>query len=207
MAEDSSTAAENNNALVEGPRAQRLRQVLDRCLTQTVKSCSYERMAQCFPTLAMEGPEQLRSAHGQVTTFLRSQVEREFEEILKERGTAKKLNDLDQFIEKAKERKTSGDPESVLPTSRSPDDILRAHVLPVKKQELAFLKAKLARIQASNDNLAAEVDKQRAGITETTQRMRKAFEELDQAVQTSLQIPVQEMHAHMEEIVQEKIEA
>jgi hypothetical protein len=59
----------------EGKRATALRQVLSRSLEKTLQTCSYEKVSQSLPTLAMKTPDQLRYALDQALTFLKTQVE------------------------------------------------------------------------------------------------------------------------------------
>ncbi|CCJ29158.1 unnamed protein product [Pneumocystis jirovecii] len=185
----------------KGLRAQRLEDLLAKSLSQTIKACSYEQVAKCFPALAKNSPEVLRNAHKQVISFLQSSCEREFMSILKERDVVSRLNELDNLITNAKLRQESGEPPSILPTLLSPEHVVNSYLYPLKMKELSVLKEQLKNTQAKNTDSYKKVALQRDEIAHLALSIKKAIEELDLAVQHSIQTPIQAMQTQMDEIV------
>ncbi|KAG5440540.1 hypothetical protein PCK2_000365 [Pneumocystis canis] len=191
----------------KGLRAQRLHDLLEKSLSQTIKACSYKQIAKCFPTLAKNSPDVLKNVHEQVISFLQSSCEREFSSILKERDVVPRLNELDNLIVNAKSRQERGDPSTILPTLLSPEHIVSSHLYPLKMKELSVLKNQLENvifnIQTKNMDFCKKVASQRDEIAQLTMSIKKTIEELDLAVQCSIQAPIQSMQAQMDEIDQE----
>ncbi|KAG4302499.1 hypothetical protein PCK1_001226 [Pneumocystis canis] len=185
----------------KGLRAQRLEDLLGKSLSQTIKACSYKQIAKCFPTLAKNSPEVLKNVHEQVISFLQSSCEREFSSILKERDVIPRLNELDNLIVNAKSRQERGDPSTILPTLLSPEHIVNSYLYPLKMKELSVLKNQLENIQTKNMNFYKKIASQRDEIAQLTISIKKTIEELDLAVQRSIQVPMQAMQAQMDEIV------
>lgn len=67
-----------DQGLYEGPRAQRLRQIMERSVAQVVKTYSYEKVARAFPSVTKKESAALRSAHGQVVQFLDDSIKVSF---------------------------------------------------------------------------------------------------------------------------------
>ncbi|KAG5437059.1 hypothetical protein PCANB_001180 [Pneumocystis canis] len=177
----------------KGLRAQRLEDLLGKSLSQTIKACSYKQIAKCFPTLAKNSPEVLKNVHEQVISFLQSSCE--------ERDVIPRLNELDNLIVNAKSRQERGDPSTILPTLLSPEHIVNSYLYPLKMKELSVLKNQLENIQTKNMNFYKKIASQRDEIAQLTISIKKTIEELDLAVQRSIQVPMQAMQAQMDEIV------
>ncbi|KTW27618.1 hypothetical protein T552_02060 [Pneumocystis carinii B80] len=192
---------EKPECLKKGLRAQRLQDLLDKSLGQTIKACSYEQIAKCFPTLAKNSPEVLKNVHEQVISFLRSSCDREFSIIFEERDVISRLNDLDGLINDAKSRQERGDPSTVLSAFLSPEHIINSYLYPLMVKEHSVLKNQLETIQAQNDNFYEKISSQREEIMQLTTFMKKTIEELDLAVQRSIQTPIQTLQTQMDEIV------
>ncbi|KAG5518197.1 hypothetical protein PMAC_003383 [Pneumocystis sp. 'macacae'] len=192
---------ESSQCQKKGLRAQRLQDLLEKSLSQTIKACSYEQIAKCFPVLAKNSPEILRNAHEQVISFLQSSCEREFLSILKERDVVSRLNELDNLIMSAKLRQERGESPTVLPTLLSPEHVVSSYLYPLKMKELSMLKEQLKNTQAKNTDSYKMVALQRDEIAHLSLSIKKTVEELDLAVQRSIKTPIQPMQAQMDEIV------
>lgn len=59
----------------QGPRARRLKQLLNKSMDSSIRSASLEKANQCFPTLLQKAPEKLKSAHSQVIKYLQHSTE------------------------------------------------------------------------------------------------------------------------------------
>ncbi len=168
-----------------GARAKRLNQILDRSLAETIRSITYDKMALCFPTLASNKPDILLSAHEQVVSFLQTSCQTEFAKVLKERNAVAKLNDLDEVIEDAKRRKDRGEPAGENPSDLAPDVILRAHLLPRKRGQVAALTAQLQTVQQKNAEALTALEVQRREIDQQTKALKQTIQTFTDAVETS----------------------
>ncbi|KAI9657578.1 MAG: hypothetical protein M1829_006886 [Trizodia sp. TS-e1964] len=90
-----------------GPRARALQKVFDNALSASLKACSYENFAACFPTPARYVPERLEGLWQNMMARIREFAQREFEAILSERAVVPALNGLDRLIAEARARRDS----------------------------------------------------------------------------------------------------
>lgn len=162
-----------------GPRATKLEEVLDRAVHQTMRACAYEKLETCFPTLARTDGETLRHAGEQVTAFMTDSCRAEFAKILKDRAVPERLDELDRIIGDARARKESGEPAFEDPSEMSPEAVLRAHLLPLKRQELADLHVKLAQLQAHNADALEALDVAKRATDEKANTLRQSLQNLD----------------------------
>ncbi|RUS19696.1 Nnf1-domain-containing protein [Endogone sp. FLAS-F59071] len=130
----------------DGPRATKLRQVFEKSLSKTIKSISYDKLAQSFPQIAKYSPQSLRSAHQQVIVFLQHNIQEEFQSLLESKNVVPKLNELDALIDSARKRKQTR--RGMAPQSSAdiiPEAAIRARTVPIKRQELRRLQDELAK--------------------------------------------------------------
>lgn len=163
----------------KGIRAAKLNDILDKSVKQTMRACSYEKLVSCFPTLAQNDPETLQHAQEQVTQFLTSACRSEFDKILRERGVVERLNELDELILEAKERKEQGLPASEDPSELAPEVILRAHMLPGKRAELTTMNDKIQALQQRNAASLESVESQRREIEARMRSLKESLSTLD----------------------------
>ena len=162
-----------------GPRALKLQEILQTSLRQTLRACSYEKLESCFPTLAKNDPETLKHAREQVIDFLTKACQSEFEKIIAERDATKRLNELDQLINDARRRKEEGQSPNDSTTDLSPSSLLRAHMVPVKRQELASLNNAINTLQRQNAEGLTTIDEQRQRIEQQSKTLRSALQTLE----------------------------
>ena len=91
-----------------GPRASAFVDVYSKALESTLKSCSYENFAACFPTPAARTPKVLRAVWEQITHKIETKGREEFEGILKERDVIAGLNSLETLLSEARGRREAG---------------------------------------------------------------------------------------------------
>jgi kinetochore protein NNF1 len=91
-----------------GPRATALADLYSKALSATLRSCSYENFAECFPTPAARTPRVLRAVWEQINGKIAAKGNAEFENILAERNVVPGLNALETMIADAKGRKEAG---------------------------------------------------------------------------------------------------
>lgn len=165
--------------LTRGARATKLTDILDKSLRQTLRACSYEKLVSCFPSLAQNDAETLRHAQEQLTEFLTTACHSEFEKILRERSTVERLNELDEMIAEARERKDKGVPMGDSPSDLAPDTVLRAHLLPIKRTALDRLNVDVQTVQRENAVRLSELDEQRRQIDLRTRTLRESLSTLE----------------------------
>ncbi|OLL22991.1 mRNA cleavage and polyadenylation factor CLP1 [Neolecta irregularis DAH-3] len=167
-------------SLTDGPRAKALKKVLERSLSQTVSRLTRERLAQCFPLVAQESAESLDSIHGSILDFLKEHGAVQFQEVMERRQTVQKLNELDQLIEDAKLRKDTGCESAKLPDNLSPELLVEAHLMPLKKKRLESLQGNLKQ----NDSMLREITENRSQITQMMATIEKSVDALESAAQS-----------------------
>ncbi|CAG8542830.1 4537_t:CDS:2 [Ambispora leptoticha] len=177
----------------EGPRAKKLGTLLDKCLSETLKAYSYEKLSSCFPTLAKNETE--------AEDFKNAHEEEEFANILSERCVIEKLNDLDTLIEKAKQRTTRAQNNRPSQDNASHEALFRAKTTPLKKKELERLQEELMQIRQENNKyyfiLADNLEKIKAQ-SKLTQEITSGF---TKAVELASQMPVGEMEEVINTII------
>lgn len=107
-----STTNTKNDDAVEKVRFERLRLVARRALEELIKkSLSIEQMSTCFPTLvnSEDGLISLESALSQMSGFWHSNSLDEFDLIYKEKDMESKLDELDEIIQHAQDKKEAGE--------------------------------------------------------------------------------------------------
>ncbi|KAK6200215.1 uncharacterized protein RJT21DRAFT_121108 [Scheffersomyces amazonensis] len=103
------TMTDTNN--VERIRFERLELVCRKALEHSIKkSLSLDQIKACYPTISSseDGTRALEVARSQMISFWRSSSLKEFELIFKERDIEAKLNELDEVIQMAHQRKSAG---------------------------------------------------------------------------------------------------
>lgn len=166
-------------ALQKGARATKLDEILDKSLKQTMRACSYDKLVSCFPTLAKNDPETLKHAQEQVTEFLTNACRSEFDKILNERNAVQRLNELDELIADARTRKESGQHATENVSDLTPDVILRAHMLPMKRSKLLSMSEQLHDIQQVNADALRAIEEQRKHIELRTKALKESLTTLD----------------------------
>lgn len=96
---------------VERVRYEKLRQVLKKAVEQTIKKLLMpEQLEKCFPRIAQTkgGPEALEWGRVQVQDYFFETCSAQFDHIFNERDIEQKLNELDEIIQTAQQRKKEG---------------------------------------------------------------------------------------------------
>ncbi|ORY74585.1 Nnf1-domain-containing protein [Protomyces lactucae-debilis] len=148
---------------MERVRATKLQEILDTTVSATLRACSYDKLASCFPTLAQNDAPSLEHAQQQVYDFLQTTMAQEFGKILAEREAVQRLDELDLLIKQARERKERGEARTEhmdLP----PEVILQAHLIPVKRRELEGMRLALDQLQAENGQALAAMETTRVQL-------------------------------------------
>lgn len=191
-----------------GPRATALINVFNNALDATLKKCSYNSFAACFPTAAQYVPESLDALWRDFTGKLGQVWKSEFDSILVERNVVQSLNSLDQCIVDAKKRKelaeasSNGGPVEVpVPAHTLPPTSLHlAHLLPFLEQHSALLNSQLSATHASNAELLSSITAQRAEIEALVRGLETVVQDLEKSAQMMGQEEVQGLSAEVREI-------
>ncbi|KAI9750752.1 MAG: hypothetical protein M4579_006324 [Chaenotheca gracillima] len=166
-----------------GHRATALHNIFISALSHTLRTCSYENFAACFPTPARACPESLRELWRQMVGKMEVLAKSEFDSILSERAVVPSLNTLDRLIADASKRKTaSGGVAPVPPHTLPPAQILRAHLTPHLSQAQSTLNARLQTEQSRNAVLMERVVAQRREIESLVGGLGRVVGDLEGAV-------------------------
>ncbi|CAG8677215.1 21039_t:CDS:2 [Rhizophagus irregularis] len=164
-------------------RSKKVKQMLGSCLGETLDNFSYEKVAQCYPTLAKEQPERLQQALSQVKEFLKTNTEEEFEAILEQRNILEKLDELDDIIAKAKKCQKDGHSPIQPMINVDPKTIIRAKTLPIKFEEKKNLEREFLKINQENESLMSEVRIKKKQIDCLSQSIQEIITENDKVGQ------------------------
>ncbi|KAI9850412.1 MAG: hypothetical protein M1838_005689 [Thelocarpon superellum] len=167
-----------------GTRATALNTIFGEALAHTLRTCSYENFAACFPTPARHCPGSLRALWAQMVERLEGHAKSEFDAILAERAVVPALNDLDRLIADARRRKartSSPDEVPVPPHTLPPSSHLQAHLEPFLTQQRSHLNAKLQTTQSQNAALAAKIHDQEAEIRTLLSTLMHVVEDVEAA--------------------------
>ncbi|KSA00938.1 uncharacterized protein AC631_03308 [Debaryomyces fabryi] len=123
-------------------RYERLKLVCKKALEQSIKkSLSMDQIKTCYPTIASteEGQKSLEIARSQIIKFWHNNSTKEFDLIFKERNIETKLDELDEIIQKAEERKIEGKEAPVQVDRVSPSELIEASLAGTKKESIESL--------------------------------------------------------------------
>ncbi|KAM5472809.1 putative tyrosinase [Microsporum audouinii] len=154
--------------LTPGPRASRLQQVFSQALLHTIRTNSYANFSSCFPTPAKHVPRSLESVWRQLNAKLEESARAEFDDILRERGVVRGLNELDRLVGEAKLRRENGEGADTVP----------AHTLTAKELYQAHLTPILAKAQSSLDSQTEEVQKQNIALASKIESQKQEIQQL-----------------------------
>ncbi|KAG0240550.1 hypothetical protein BGW41_006945 [Actinomortierella wolfii] len=175
----------------DGPRMTRLRGILAKSLQETLKVCNTKAIQECFPQLAQQKPQDLLEAHAKVCEFLQVEVNNEFEQIIKERNVAYKLNALDRLVAEAKSQGRTAGSTALL--DLTPEAAVRARVVPAKEAEVQRLKEELERVRLDNRRLGGALNHCAAEQEALKFELDELFQEFQQSYGIASQLPVAEM--------------
>ncbi|TKX27470.1 hypothetical protein C1H76_0307 [Elsinoe australis] len=187
-------------AATPGPRAATLSKLYNDAITHTLKSCSYENFAACFPTTARHVPEALEGLHKDFVEGLGDNCKREFEEILKERNVVSALNDLDRLVEEARKRRAKAQAEAKVGAVQMPNpphtmparSLYLAHLNPNLQERQIQLQNQLQRLQSDNAELLKKLVAQREEMNQVVGSVEKVVQDISTSLEN---ISPQEMQA------------
>lgn len=142
-------------------RYERLRLVCQKALEQSIKkSLSMEQIKKCYPTISLskEGERSLEIARSQIVKFWHTNSMKEFDLIFKERDIETKLNELDEIVQKAQERKAKGDEAPIEADKLSPTELIEGTIYHDKKKTLDTLEIIYKQLRSENEDLYKELE-------------------------------------------------
>ncbi|KAI9849658.1 MAG: hypothetical protein M1837_002783 [Sclerophora amabilis] len=160
-----------------GHRATALSNIFNSALSHTLRSCSYENFAACFPTPARYCPDSLRE--------LWRQMVGKMDVLAKERSAITSLNKLDLLIADATRRKALAPTDAsppIPPHTLPPASILSAHLLPHLRYAQSTLNAQLQTTQSQNAQIISRIGEQRAEIGRLVEGLEMVVGDLEGAV-------------------------
>ncbi|KAI9806248.1 MAG: hypothetical protein M1825_006363 [Sarcosagium campestre] len=166
-----------------GARATALQKVFNEALKHTLRTCSYDNFAACFPTPAQHCPSSLRALWSQMTQKMDELARSEFDDILRERNVIPSLNELDRLVADAKKRKARATEEEdpIPPHTLPAEAILAAHLAPFLAQQQSQLNAKIQTAQCENAALMETIQAQREEIRRLVDGLETMVEDLEAA--------------------------
>jgi kinetochore protein NNF1 len=196
--------------LAPGRRATALQAAITGALDATLKKCSYENFAACFPTTAKYQPETLEgfwkdflaklggsctvsSARPRIASEMLANalccVQNEFNDILATRAVIPSLNSLDRLVADAKVRKEAAEAatpdgkavEPVPPHVLPATDILTAHLSPFLLEQHKALTTALDTIEKSNETLAETITTQRDEMEKLVKSLEAVVGDLERS--------------------------
>ncbi|KAF2399719.1 Nnf1-domain-containing protein [Trichodelitschia bisporula] len=191
--------------LTPGHRATVFQTAFEKALDATLKKCSYDNFAACFPTIAERRGEVLREFWRNFTDRLNTVCKDEFQAILKERNVVASLNSLDRLVAEAKARKAAaeGSAEPVPPHTLPPAALLHAHLLPFLNEQESALTAALSTLETRNNALAETIQAQRAEMEGLVRGLEAVISDLERSGEMLQSDEVQGLLADVKMIDQE----
>ncbi|KAK4204439.1 Nnf1-domain-containing protein, partial [Triangularia verruculosa] len=151
--------------ITPGPRAQRLRALFQQTTSHTLDKLSPPNFRECFPTISQKAPGTLDNVHRQMIDRLSTLWNREFERILETRQVVQRLNELEDLIQEAQQKRRAVEggkgERPVPPHTLDADVVLQAHLRGYLKEQLSVLGGKLEETRGENKRLFEEVLSQR----------------------------------------------
>ncbi|ORY03626.1 hypothetical protein K493DRAFT_404935 [Basidiobolus meristosporus CBS 931.73] len=184
----------------EGPRMTKLRVLLEKALSKTLKNCSYDKVAQCFSQLAQDSPEALQSAVDQVVDFLKTRINEEFETIVEKRDLINKLNSLDELIASAKKMNQK---EAVSLQRPAPEIAILSKTVVSKREEMERLKAQLLEVQQENSGLMEDLKAKNKAMESNKKEVMGMLQEIDQAMSLASNVQPQTLSNMVDDLMVE----
>ncbi|KAI9025601.1 hypothetical protein DFJ74DRAFT_664926 [Hyaloraphidium curvatum] len=179
-------------------RAQGLKKAAGHALEQTLKKCSAEEVAKCFPWLAKQSPEALEEKVAEIREGIRLRTMDEFNRIVDSRDLIRKLEELDQMVDRAIERQTEG--ATAQPHRIAPDSAIRASCVPLKRIEAERLRNQILEMEATNKGLINEVNEAEAFLKETQEEFELVRGQISQLVDALQSVDTGKMQNLIEEL-------
>lgn len=140
-------------------RFDRLQQVSTKALTESQKVITDENLSTCYPTIASTptGKALLTTIKTQLIESWTQNAIREFEAIFEEREAHEKLDQLDELIAEAQEKKKNGIVDNVPFDTLSPANIVSSHLIGAKEANLKYLHEQCESLKKGNEELLADL--------------------------------------------------
>jgi kinetochore protein NNF1 len=78
-------------------------------LKHTLDKLSYRNVAACYPTIAAKQPAMLRAIQAQMVQVMEAKAAAHFERTLEERDAVRRLNELEDLVAAAGQRRAEGE--------------------------------------------------------------------------------------------------
>ncbi|KAL1311127.1 hypothetical protein AAFC00_001330 [Neodothiora populina] len=175
-------------ASAPGPRAAALLKLYSEAIAHTIKTCSYNNFASCFPTPAKHAEGPMKILHAEFTQSLHERCKEQFDVTLRTRNVVASLNDLDRLVDEARKRRaqaqalaeagqTSAHP--VAPHTLPATALYQAHLGPSLIQEKTSLNATMSKLQSENADLLDHVLRQRREIETLVSTLESVMADVD----------------------------
>lgn len=169
-------------------RFHRLEQVCSKALTESQKVLTDDNLHACYPTLAssQDGRALIQTIKQQLTESWQANTQNEFTSIFSEREIEEKLNELDELIAIAQDRKDSEGQASQIPIDQlTPINIVSSHLIPLKETNLEALHSQLDTLKSNNIRLLNELQEQATLATQLRSSTMEIMERISKIEQVS----------------------
>lgn len=157
--------------ILPGPRATALKKIYTSALTSTLKSNSYANFSSCFPTPARYCPTALEGVWRQLNTRLEEECHKDFDKILEERDVISGLNQWDEILEQARQKK-----DRAVDGEDEPQKEM--HLLSADELHTALLHNYVVKVVGETEGKLASTQKENREIMEGVKRQREEIERL-----------------------------
>ncbi|ANB15412.1 MIND complex subunit NNF1 [Sugiyamaella lignohabitans] len=178
-------------------RYQALVDLSSRCLEESIKYLTLDRVLACYPTIAKrpKAGQAMEQALKQVTNFWRRTAQKEFAAIFQERDIQAKLAELEQLIAEAYERRQLS-PELRKPWESpvfldklTPQNILASNLRQAKLERISQLKSKILLCQEENSSLKSELTDSQQMLSTLIESMQHCLRDLESTISAVNQLP------------------
>jgi kinetochore protein NNF1 len=138
-------------------------QVAERSLQESIKALTLERLVECYAHIASrdKGRADLQKALLQTAEFWKTTALKEFKAVFEERDIKRKLGELDELVNEARQRKQAWEDRNkgegpVRLVELTPQDIALANLRDLKLRRISELEQQIQDLRTDNKRLQAE---------------------------------------------------
>ncbi|TFL05277.1 hypothetical protein BDV98DRAFT_601663 [Pterulicium gracile] len=155
---------------------------------------TFENFCECFPLWTEESQHAAASLFNSISTFHENDLTKKIEDVFERYHARESLNLLEELIQEAVESKERGEPpQGTFREHVDPSDTLAAHTLPVVEEANKKLAAKLAELEAENDQLLRELEAEEAQVQQLEALHKARLDRLAKALDAWQERPMNEL--------------
>lgn len=182
-------------AQYERIRYDRLNQVMKKAVEQTIKKLLMpEQLQKCFPAISSikGGPEALETARKQIQKYFHSTCFKQFEHIFTTRDIERKLDELDEIIQSAQQRRDLGTEKPLEVDKLSAEQLIEARLGLCRDETVKKLQLICDQLVLDNQQLYEEL---------------KGLAEEGESVKTDILLLINEFSSGIDELKRQDFDA